>query len=282
MELTLIRSKEEFIAMMRDQSIEQKLTEDVKDKKEFYIQGFCNVCEEKVHFLGDWLYSNGIVPNYRERLVCPKCRLNNRQRLMGYLVKKQLENLKLRLPSPQIYCHEAVTAFYKWLVTSMPTAMGSEFLGFNLLSGSIINGIRHEDAMNLSFHDETIDLVISQDVFEHVPDLNKAISEVNRVLKSDGTILLSIPFDFKMTHSRQRASLYNGEVKYLSDAVYHGNPIDKKGALVFWDIGWNIFDLFAKNDIHLEIIATRNLECGHLGDLPFIFRGTKCGLKKSR
>jgi hypothetical protein len=275
MELISVRTQEEFCAMASDQSIEQKIAEEVKNKEKFYLQGFCNICEEKVHFLGDWRYSDGKVPNYRERLVCPKCRLNNRQRLMGYLVKKQLEKLNLQMNFPHIYCYETVTPFYKWLVNIVPTTIGSEFLGVNLLSGSVINGIRHENALNLSFNDETMDLMISQDVFEHVTDLNRAISEVKRILKPNGTILFSIPFHFTMNQIRQRATIYDGEIKHFYDAIYHGNPIDKNGSLVFWDIGWDIFDLFKNNGMHLEILAARNLECGHIGELPFIFCGTK-------
>jgi len=46
---------------------------------------------------------------------------------------------------------------------------------------------------NLSFPDNYFDMVISFDVFEHVPDSDKHLEEVKRVLKDDGKYLLSTP-----------------------------------------------------------------------------------------
>ena len=43
-----------------------------------------------------------------------------------------------------------------------------------------------EDAAKLSFNESSIDLVISQNVFHHVPDWEIAIQEIARVLRSGG------------------------------------------------------------------------------------------------
>ena len=45
---------------------------------------------------------------------------------------------------------------------------------------------RIEDIQNLSFDDEVFDVVIANAMLYHVPDLNKALSEVRRVLKKGG------------------------------------------------------------------------------------------------
>lgn len=53
-----------------------------------------------------------------------------------------------------------------------------------------------EDASNLSCDDNNFDLVISQNVFHHIPNWRNAIREVQRVLKKDGTFIwddLSFP-----------------------------------------------------------------------------------------
>jgi len=42
------------------------------------------------------------------------------------------------------------------------------------------------DAMNLPYKDGTFDIVISSHIYEHVPDANKMMEEIYRVLKSDG------------------------------------------------------------------------------------------------
>jgi len=43
-----------------------------------------------------------------------------------------------------------------------------------------------EDAGKLSFEDSSVDLVLSQNVFHHIPNWENAIKEIARVLCSDG------------------------------------------------------------------------------------------------
>ena len=43
-----------------------------------------------------------------------------------------------------------------------------------------------EDVIKLSFNDSSIDLVISQNVFHHIPDWEKTIKEISRVLTPGG------------------------------------------------------------------------------------------------
>jgi len=43
---------------------------------------------------------------------------------------------------------------------------------------------------NIPFKDNSFDYIFSVDVFQHVPDLNKAIKETQRVLKKGGTLII--------------------------------------------------------------------------------------------
>ncbi len=49
------------------------------------------------------------------------------------------------------------------------------------------------DGRKLPIVDSSIDIVILQDVIEHVPDVKYLISEVHRVLKNDGIVYISSP-----------------------------------------------------------------------------------------
>jgi len=56
--------------------------------------------------------------------------------------------------------------------------------------GIVLKKISGED---LNFKNNSFDIVLSFDVFEHIPDTNKHLNEVRRVLKSNGHYLLQTP-----------------------------------------------------------------------------------------
>jgi len=215
------------------------------NNKKFEFLGFCQVCAEATSFIIDWQYSGGNVPNYRERLVCEKCNLNNRQRFLLNLINHFIKKMNEKVT---IYLYEQITDFY--LVFSKyfnkNKIIGSEYLGFDILPGTMINNIRHEDATQLSFDNESLDIIISQDVYEHVPDYIKSFEETFRVLKINGKLVFSIPFYSKEFNTKQRAKLSDNKIEYLLPEQYHGNPVSEKGSLVFWDFSWDILDLLKK------------------------------------
>ncbi len=50
------------------------------------------------------------------------------------------------------------------------------------------------DGNKIPFNDEYFDFVFSSEVFEHIFNLDKIIKELNRVLKKDGKMLITLPF----------------------------------------------------------------------------------------
>lgn len=50
------------------------------------------------------------------------------------------------------------------------------------------------DGSVLPFEDESFDFVMSQEVFEHIPDCHAALREVSRVMKKGAKIYLQLPF----------------------------------------------------------------------------------------
>lgn len=106
--------------------------------------------------------------------------------------------------------------------------------------GSYKDGVRSEDLQNLTFDSNTFDIVISLDVFEHIPDPWKAFSEVNRVLKPGGIGIITVPIDIRNQSTVTLAKVENGEVKYFREPSYHLDPLREEGALVFTDFGTDI------------------------------------------
>ena len=99
-------------------------------------------------------------------------------------------------------------------------------------------GVRCEDVERLTFADETFDLVISQDVLEHVSDPDAAFGEIYRVLRPGGRHLFTVPYDPALPISRTRARRApDGTIEHLLAPQFHGDPIRPQGALVFTDHG---------------------------------------------
>ena len=104
--------------------------------------------------------------NWRETLKCPQSNLINRVRASVHIMDTECAPYA----SDSIYIMEQKTSTYQFLKKQYPQLIGSEYLGDDVESGQVINGLRHEDATALSFADESLDHILSFDVFEHVPN----------------------------------------------------------------------------------------------------------------
>jgi len=114
---------------------------------------------------------------------------------------------------------------------------------FDVTPGSLNEaGIRCEDLQNLSFSSNSFDLVITQDVFEHIADPEKAFSEIRRVLKPAGYHIFTVPFH-EGKKSLKRAKIENDKEVYLLPRVYHIDPLRKDGGLVYTDFGEDLIEL---------------------------------------
>ncbi len=247
----------------------------------YHLPGYCRVCEREVDFLIDrqcgavdvqdtWL------PNWRERMVCPCCGLNNRQRMMAFTARNEVRRYRDRRPS--VYLMEQVTPIYHWMTTSVPQAhyIGSEYLGGNVKPGNIISGIRHEDVEQLSFSDGSFNLIISNDVLEHVVNPQKALKEAFRILQPRGSLLMTVPFHLDRDRSEQRVQVVDGKLHHILPPVYHGNPVSDEGSLVFTDFGWSFLqDIYDAGFVKAELHFYWSDVYGHLGEGQHYIRAVK-------
>jgi SAM-dependent methyltransferase len=74
----------------------------------------------------------------------------------------------------------------------------TNYLGIDLVSN--YSDKKNQDAdihikdLPLPFENSSFDSIIATEVLEHVFDIDKLFSEFNRVLKNDGTVLITVPF----------------------------------------------------------------------------------------
>lgn len=227
------------------------------------IPGLCRVCKRATSFRVDLLYGYGNRPNWRERVVCEHCGLNNRLRMCA----DAFEGLNARKNDGDVYITEQVTSMFTLLNTRCRLT-GSEYFGPQILPGKIVNGLRHEDSTGLSFPDSSFDAVLSFDVLEHIPDAQKALQEIARVLRPGGTLLLTAPFDVSASKNLQRARVEkSGEITHIEPPDYHGDPVNpEQGILCYWWFGWELLnDLHTAGFTDAAVSLSWSAESGYLG-----------------
>jgi SAM-dependent methyltransferase len=149
---------------------------------------------------------------------------------MDYLISRKAK----------IYAPEALTDFALYLRGLFPRFLGSEFAETDA-EREAIYPILNEDIHELSFPDKVFDLLISNEVFEHLHNLDLALQESVRVINDRGVLISTFPFVFNSESSIVKAKLKDGMIEYLVKPEYHGNPMKpEEGALVFELPGWNI------------------------------------------
>jgi SAM-dependent methyltransferase len=184
---------------------------------------------------------------------------------MAHFVETSIANEK----PEKVYAYEQVTQFYRHLESRFGSSLvcGSEYLGDQFKSGDVIKGIRHENALAMSYGDASFDLMISNDVYEHVPDIDLALREAWRVLRSDGKLLFTVPFHATSVKTRQRASMANGTIDVLLPEEYHGNPVSSRGSLVFYDFGWDLLEMCTSAGFSSAyLLAYYDYFTGHVGN----------------
>ena len=227
----------------RRRAVERSL---VSGEEPFTVPGHCWVCARPSGFRVDFQYlphrapDGVLLPNWREQLLCPGCQLRNRMRATIHFLE---ERLAPAVDDP-IFITEQMTALSGCLSRRYPNLVGSEYLGEEIGLGELDDGgIRNESLTELTFPSGSFSLVVSLEVLEHVPDFRRALAECHRVLRPEGRLLFSVPFDPESGENQVRATVdENGEVRHLLPPEYHGDPLRPEGCLAFYRFGWELLE----------------------------------------
>lgn len=215
----------------------------LSSEPQYNLTGYCPACGVGNIAIDYMFSSDGKTPVWRERGVC-SCGMNTRMRsTLDWIVTSETLNR-----ASVVYCSEGTTPFYKALLDFLPLTIGSEYIPKQAPLGSIDrHGLRCESLENLSFADNSFDLLVSLDVLEHVFDYQAALDNLYRVLKPGGVALITVPFHFTKSTTVRRAEIdHTGYVNHLLPRVYHGDPMSNSGALLIFDYGWDLID-YAKS-----------------------------------
>lgn len=147
------------------------------------------------------------------------------------------------------------------VLAGMPTYTCSGFFP-EITPGTMIEpGVYCQDLEHLTFQDAAFDVVITEDVLEHVRHYQAALEEIHRVLKPGGCHVFTVPFFFDRPTLIRVDTMGETDVNLLPPE-YHGDSIRGR-ILAYRTLGFDLFGLLAsigfETRVHISCFADQRL-----------------------
>ena len=162
---------------------------------------YCSICKQKYFAFIHLCNSFGISWNS----VCPNCNSRSRQRGLIFLYREFLKNSNKK----------------KFLHFAPEPILEDEIKKYNQHNYYITDykipkvNFKFEDAQIFSFNNEYFDLILSNHVLEHIPNDNKAVNEMARILRNNGFSIITVPGDWKNILTKKFLDLrHNGHYRH--------------------------------------------------------------------
>jgi SAM-dependent methyltransferase len=97
------------------------------------------------------------------------------------------------------------------------------------------------DLQAIELPDASLDVVLTPHVLEHVPDTDKALAELRRVLRPGGKAFIQVP-------------LLQGTTSVPVEPEYHGDA-----TLVYWRFGWDLTDKIRGHGFDCTVLVLEDL-----------------------
>lgn len=186
--------------------------------------GVCPCCNSKVRF-----YKPYGTKKLRMNAECPYCRGAERDRIEALYFRR------IQLSKSSSILHFAPE---RWLYNYFTRLDLENYLPVDI--DESVEGIKQRvDITQIPFRDNSFDIIICNQVLEHVLNAEKAMQELARVLKTTGYAIITVPIDEKATTLEKKE--YNTDylrIKYYGEANHvrmYGNDFSsilKKNGLL--------------------------------------------------
>jgi len=115
------------------------------------------------------------------------------------------------------------------------------------------------DIQNIDMPDGSLDVILTPHVLEHVPDTEKSLAEIARVLSPGGSVFIEIP-------------LQQGVTSPPPGVEYHGD-----NTLVYWRFGWDLAAKMEAAGLRTATLVTADLDRRvRAGDIDSNYGGEDC------
>lgn len=193
--------------------------------------GYCSICARQSGFVSrhSWL---------RDHYRCVRCGSIPRERALMLVLERRFPEWRT------LAVHESSPGLpsSKKLERECPRYCPTFFFPA-APPGALHRGFRSENLERQTFSAGTFDLVVTQDVMEHVLDPEAAFRDIARTLRPRGAHVFTTPIYRGQRESEVRARRCGDEITHLAEPEYHGDPINPDGALVTMHYGEDIGDL---------------------------------------
>ncbi|MCC6437611.1 MAG: class I SAM-dependent methyltransferase [Acidimicrobiales bacterium] len=186
----------------------------------------CNICR--------WAGDAFLRPGHCEATTCPRCGAIGRDRFLFWA----LQNTVARPASGRLRVLETSPR----LGADYRAAMGGWFdylcSDFDERAHS---GMIRLDLQAIELPDECLDVILTPHVLEHVPDTDRALAELHRVLRPGGALLLQVP-------------LLQGRTAAPVEPEFHGDDTP-----VMWRFGPELSDRLEAAGFRVRLLVTGEL-----------------------
>ncbi|MDH3753378.1 MAG: class I SAM-dependent methyltransferase [Acidimicrobiia bacterium] len=184
----------------------------------------CNIC----HWRGDGFEGGP----HSEAATCPACGSIARDRFLFWALQRHVEpclGARVLETSPRMGHH------YRAVMAGWFDYRCSDFdLRAHVADIQI-------DLQAIDLPDDSIDIVMTPHVLEHVPDFETALAELSRVIAPGGTLILQVP-------------VLQGHTAPPVEPEFHGDDTP-----VFWRFGPGLTDHLASAGFEAELLATAEI-----------------------
>ena len=215
----------------------------------FGDKSYCCICESEVDGFLPWVgyKENQFTDNFKMigsddmNFHCPNCYCHDRERHLWLYIneleiydKLEKRNILVIAPDKNLTKKLFMKTGNIYLGDLNPEVYCN--IGFNVIK---------TDLTNLQIQDSIFDLVIANHVLEHIPDYQKAISEIFRVLKLGGIAILQTPYSNFFYNNFEDPAINTNELR----TIYYGQEDHVRifGKKLFDDLSANGFDVYKIN-----------------------------------